>query len=364
MPGNGSNGTNGTTGTGSNTPSTSVIYTSTIISTVVSSASASLIQFSTLSASTSSIQGGLIAPPVPTIVNFTLNEIYDISGAQSAFQQGTSANGTTVTTAQFSTTTEDVDMNIVADLSGAVISYYDNGTDPTSPTSIVLAEIADYAAKIQCSDFQGKGTIDDYSILFQAASKIADETAQMNLAVDVTGFNEFGQAADDLSALFKSFIVKLNTVSVINDLAFLRSISVALRKIWNLSEIFGKFKETILATSAVEIPKSTHDATLMVQNVMSNVNCAMTFINHFVDGNQLAPSSANLSDIEKGVIASAVGTINTWSTLCMQGVNIAMSNSPDMSTIFSANTLFSTNAKLLSYNTSTLRSKLAMYSNI
>lgn len=361
MPGN---GTTGSTGTGTNTPSTSVIYTSTIISTVVSSASASLIQFSTLSASTSSIQGGLIAPPVPTIVNFTLNEVYDISGAQSAFQQGTSANGTTVTTAQFSTTTEDVDMNIVADLSGAVISYYDNGTDPTSPTSIVLAEIADYAAKIQCSDFQGKGTIDDYSILFQAASKIADETAQMNLAVDVTGFNEFGQAADDLSALFKSFIVKLNTVSVINDLAFLRSISVALRKIWNLSEIFGKFKETILATSAVEIPKSTHDATLMVQNVMSNVNCAMTFINHFVDGNQLAPSSANLSDIEKGVIASAVGTINTWSTLCMQGVNIAMSNSPDMSTIFSANTLFSTNAKLLSYNTSTLRSKLAMYSNI
>jgi hypothetical protein len=301
---------------------------------------------------------------VPTIVNFTLNEVQDISGASSAFQQGTSANGTTVTTAQFSTTTEDVDMNIVADLGGAVISYYDNGTDPTSPTSIVLAEIADYAAKIQCSDFQGKGTIDDYAILFQAASKIADETAQMNLAVDVTGFNEFSQAADDLSNLFKSFIVKLNTVSVINDLAFLRSISVALRKIWNLSEVFGKFKETILATSAVEIPKSTHDATVMVQNVMSNVNCAMTFINHFVDGSQLAPSSANLSDIEKGVIASAVGTINTWSTLCMQGVNIAMSNSPDMSTIYSANTLFSTNAKLLSYNTSTLRSKLAMYSNI
>ena len=176
-------------GTGSNTPSTNVIYTSTIISTVVSSASASLIQFSTLSASTSTIQSGLTAPPVPTIVNFTLNEVYDISGAHSAFQQGTSANGTEVTTAQFSTTSVAVDMNIVEDLSGAVVSYYDNETDPTSATSIVLAEIADYAAKIQCSDFQGKGTIDDYSILFQAASKIADETAQMNLAVDVTGFN-------------------------------------------------------------------------------------------------------------------------------------------------------------------------------
>ena len=352
-------------GNGNSSPSTNVIYTSTIVSTVISSAATSLIQFSTLSATTSTLQGSIDAPPVPTIVAFTLNEVQDISGAHITQQQGTAADGTVVTHATFSTTTTvDVDVNIREDLSGAVVSYYDNETDPTSQTSIVLAQIQDYAAKIQCTDFQGKGTVDDYAVLFQAASKIANETAQMNLAVDVTGFNEFGQAADDLSALFNSFIVKLNTVSIINDLSFLQSISIALGKIWNLSEVFGKFKQTILATSAVEIPKSSHDATLMVQSVMSNVNCAMTYINHFVDGSQLAPSSANLSDVEKGVITNAVATINTWSTLCMQGVNLSMSNSPDMSTIFSANKALSTNARALWYNTSTLRSKLAAYSNI
>ena len=73
-----------------------------------------------------------------------------------------------------------------------------------------------YAEKIKCTDFQGKGTINDYANLFEAASKIANETKQIQLDVDIEGFNEFASAADDLSALFAEMTIKLQNVNKIN----------------------------------------------------------------------------------------------------------------------------------------------------
>ena len=286
----------------------------------------------------------------------------DLSGAVVRNQQGQAADGSEVTYVRFNTTDlSNNGLQMTEQLVGVVESYYDDETDPSSPKTVLLNQIKDYAAKIQCSDFQGKGTIEDYSTLFQAASKIANDTKQINLNVDVEGFDEFGQAADDLSKLFNSFIVKLQTVSIIDDLSFLTSISVALGKIYNLSEVFGRFKETILATAKVELPKSAHDATLLVQGVMSNVNCAMSYINHFVDGSQPASSNANLSAYDRNIIDKAVATIDNWSVLCDQGVTIAMSNSPDIQYIKSASDSLKAKSIVLQNNTNLLRSKLALY---
>ena len=140
-----------------------------------------------------------------------------------------------------------------------VESIYDDEV-PSSANTNLLDEIKLYASEIQCSDFHGKGTVDDYTALFNAASKIANDVKQMQMDVDVDGFNEFGQAADELSSLFTSFIARLQNVSIIDDSVFLQSIATALRKIVNLSKVFGKFKETILATSTIKIPKSVQDA--------------------------------------------------------------------------------------------------------
>lgn len=302
---------------------------------------------------------------VPVIVNYTLNEVVDISGARITNQQGTAADGTEVTHVQFQTTDgSGADLTLNENLVGVVTSYYDDEADANSPANLELNKIKDYAAKINCSDFQGKGTIDDYSQLFQAASKIANDVQQMQLDVEVEGFNEFGAAADELSKLFNSFIVKLQTVSVIDDLSFLRSISAALEKIWKLSEVFGRFKETILATATVQIPKSSHDTKLLVQSVMSEVNCAMTYINHFVNPVAGDPADANLSARDRNVINKAVDTIDNWSVLCEQGVSIAMSNDPDIIYISTASGQLKSKASQLTSNTSTLRSKLAMYNII
>ena len=296
------------------------------------------------------------------ITQFTLNEAFDVSGAHITNKQGSAANGTEVTITTFQTTdASNVDLTLTENLVGLVETGYNDEADPNSPQSLILAEIRDYAGKINCTDFQGKGTIDDYSQLFQAASKIANDVTQIKLDVDVEGFNEFGAAADELSKLFNSFIVKLQTVSIIDDIDFLRSIAAALRKIWNLSEVFGRFKETILATATVKVPQSSHDARLLVSTIMSEVGCAMTYINHFVNPLTPAPAAATLTANDRVVINKAVDTIDSWSVLCEQGVTIAMSNNPDIQYFSTASHQLRTNAALLTNNTSTLRGRLAAY---
>ena len=298
----------------------------------------------------------------PTIVNYTLNQTLDISGARIVNQQGVAADGSEVTRVNFQTTDlSGMDLTLTENLVGVVQSFYDDEADQTSQTAIVLNEIKDYAAKINCNEFKGKGTVEDYSELFNAASKIANDVTQMKLDVDVDGFNEFGSAADELSKLFNSFIVKLQTVSIIDDLSFLRSISLALSKIWNLSQVFGRFKETILATATVQVPKSSHDAAILVNSVMSEVNCAMNYVNHFVNPQPGDPASADLSAEERHVINKAVTTIDNWSVLCDQGVYIAMSNNPDIQLISTASSRLKVNASLMTNSTSTLKSKLSRY---
>ena len=144
-------------------------------------------------------------------------------------------------------------------------------------------------------------------------------------------------------------------------MAFLRAVSVALKKIWNLSEVFGKFKQTILATSTIQIPKSTHDTKTVLESVIGNVNCAMKYISHFVDSSSPAPVDANLSTEEKGVIDAAVSTIDSWNVLCEQGVSIAMSNNPDIKYIKTASDQMKNTTQTLKNATNALKTKLASY---
>jgi hypothetical protein len=274
-------------------------------------------------------------------------------------EQYSDASGTVFTDTQFTTVDASSDVQITQDLSGIAFEYYDD-TGDTGKMSI-LAQIKTYADEIQCTNFQGKGTIDDYTELFQAAAKIANESTQMQLDVDIEGFNQFAAAADDLSALFNSFIVKLENVSIIDDTAFLTAVANALGKISNLSKVFGKFKKTILATSTVELPKSAHAAKLLLQQVVGQVNCAMTYINHFVDSSISAPESANLSVEEQNIISGAVATIDNWNILCDQGVSIAMATNPDIKYITESSNVLKQKAQTLTNATALLKSKLTAF---
>ena len=296
---------------------------------------------------------------IPPIVDFSLNSVVTGTGYEINYQQGVSVDGSNVTITTFDTTHPELyDPQIEQNL-GQVVTTYDNTTN--SRTQSVLDEIQLYASQIQCTDFHGKGSIDDYTNLFNAASRIANETKQMHLDIDVEGFDEFGKAADELSQLFNGFIIKLHQVNIIDDYAFLSSIASALSKIVNLSNVFGRFKETILATTTIKLPKSAHDTKVVIEGVMDEINCAMQYIGHFVDSSFNAPAEAELSVDEKNIINKAVETIENWNVLCEYGVSIALETNPDIQFITrSSNELIQT-TNVLKTATNTLKSKLAQW---
>lgn len=296
---------------------------------------------------------------VPPIVDFSLNTTIDGSGYEIKFQQGVSADGSNVTIGLFDTTHPELYDPEIHENLGQVVTTYDDETN--SQTTAVLAQIELYASQIQCSDFHGKGSIDDYNNLFNAAAKIANETKQMQLDIDIEGFEDFGRAADELSAVFNGFIIKLHQVNIIDDFAFLSAIAAALGKIVNLSNIFGKFKETILATTTVKLPKSAHDTKVIIEGVMGEVNCAMKYISHFVDASFSAPSDANLSAEEKNIIDKAVQTIDNWNLLCEHGISVALENNVDIQYISNASEQLKTTSNVLKNATTNLKNKLAQY---
>jgi hypothetical protein len=302
-----------------------------------------------------------IVPVIPDIFTITNKAIITEPGLTIVNESGTDNSNNSVFHTSFTSTNPELYDPDITENFVEVVTTYDDVFDSTNPTALILNDIKLYASKINCTDFQGKGTIDDYANLFEAACKIANETKHVQLDIDIDGFNEFAAAADELSKLFESFTIKLQSVNIIDDTAFLSSILEALKKISHLSDVFGKFKETILTTATIQMPKSAHEASLVVKDVMDEVNCAMGYISYFVNSGQPAPINAELTVIEKNIITKAVTTIDNWNIICDQGVSIAMSSNPDIKYIKNVNTILKQKTTTMTTMTQTLKTKLTSY---
>lgn len=299
--------------------------------------------------------------------DFSVNLI-DISfanGMEIITKTGTKSDGTKEIQILAFTTDPSSDIQIVEKLN-TQIQIYDDEVDPE--INSIIQEISHYASKINCTDFQGKGTIDDYAELFKVASNLAQNTKKTSLDIDIAGFNEFGNAADELSKLFQQYIVKLENMNIINDKNFLHAISVSLKKIWNLSETFGKFKQTILGTSVIKVPKSIQDTRVVIEDIMSDVDCAMKYIHHFISPetdiscNNLC-GNADLSEYEKKMIEESIHTISNWDHLYNKGMKIAISENSDVKFIEEANKIIQTTSNSLKDATSIFKGKLTIYKN-
>ena len=296
------------------------------------------------------------------IVNFTLNTSNVQTGHTITNQQGLNNSNIAITHTKFIDTNSDDVVNITADLLNEAITTYDDASGGL--TSNLYSQISYYASNLNCSSFHGKGTIDDYSQLFIAASQIANDAKQMQLNVDIDGFNDFGNAADNLSALFQSFIIKLENISIIDDSVFLNAVLNALQKIYNLSLIFGKFKTTILATTTVSLPKSAHDTSLLLKDAMKEINCAIDHISYFVSPGSNVLEDAALSASDKSIINNAILTINNWNKLCEEGVSIGMGNNVDIQNIVSINSSLKAKTNIITNVTHILQNKLHGYNLI
>jgi hypothetical protein len=233
-------------------------------------------------------------------------------------------------------------------------------TDSSDDQSLV-EQIRMYAGQINCTDFHGKGTIDDYAILFDAASRLVNETKHVELDVEIEGFNEFAQAADELSTLFSNFTKRLQSVNIIEDTAFLTAILNALRRIVRLTEEFGRFKETIKATNTIQLSDSVGETKRILEGVTDEITCAMNYITHFTSPDGTVVPSAELSSDDKNAIQRSVQTLNAWSEICNHGVSIAMMNDPDVRYIQQTNQLFMQQSVLLKQASSKLRGRYAAY---
>jgi len=224
----------------------------------------------------------------------------------------------------------------------------------------ILSQIKLCASQIKCDNFHGKGSIDDYAELFSAASQIANQTNTIALDINIDGFNEFAQAADDLSAIFQNFTSKLQNVNIINDKTFLTSILIALEKIVNLSNTFSKFKETILATSTIEMPKSISITSTIISEVSDEIDCAMQYINHFAIPDPTL-TKAILSPGDKLIIEKATSTINSWNSIVSNGVSVTMSNNADIHSITNQNQHFLSKTTHLKLATNAIKNKFLYY---
>jgi hypothetical protein len=120
-------------------------------------------------------------------------------------------------------------------------------------------------------------------------------------------------------------------------------------------------KETILATTSVQLPKSAHDTAVILSGVMDEINCAMQYISHFVDASYNNPADCELSPDEKNVINKAVETIDTWNILCEQGVVVSLQHNPDIQFIKKASDELVETTNVLKHATSSLRTKMAKF---
>jgi hypothetical protein len=298
---------------------------------------------------------------IPPIVSITEQNTVDQTGLRIINTQGFDSSGNSAQTVEFISTQPDIYDPDITEHLVEIVEIVDDVSSPLSKNGEIVSQISVFASKIQCTDFQGKGTIDDYANLFEAACRIANETRHIELDVDIDGFNEFAKAAEDLSKLFVNFTRKLQNVNIINDSVFLSAVLNALEKIYNLSEAFGKFKETVIMTTTIQLPKSIKDTSVIVQGVMTELDCAMDYITNFVNPISPPPPGSELSVIEKNIISQAVSTIDSWNVICEQGVSIAMSSNTDIQYIQRANVSLKQKTVILNSVTTTLRTKLSNY---
>jgi tetrahydromethanopterin S-methyltransferase subunit F len=324
---------------------------------------------------TSDISGGVtydisgVTYTSPQIVTDLSSTTITGTGYEIEHAEGKDEDGDDLKKTTFDTTEPELyDPQIHQDLNQTIETYNDmSGVDLSgnlSQTSALFEEIKDYASQLQCSDFHGKGSIEDYNALFEAASRIANDTKQIELDVDMEGFNEFAQAADDLSSLFEGFILKLSNVSVITDVNFLTSVVAALKRIVNLSETFGRFKQTVFSTSAIQLPKSAFDTKVVLDGVMDEINCAMQYIDHFVNPTDPSLNEAALSPEEKEIIQKSVDTIDNWNNMAQYGVTIAMSNDENIQCIQQYSQDLKVKKNSLVTASASLRAKLAAFNII
>jgi hypothetical protein len=198
------------------------------------------------------------------------------------------------------TNTELVSENVqVYETEKTTINQYED-----AETCAILNQINNYASKIDITDFQNKGRIEDYLSLIQNAQNIVNQNKTHNLNVDLTQYNSLGSVADELSELFNQLTINVQQQATIVDKDFLNGLLSTMQKLYNLSNVFGKFKQVMTTEVVLNVPKSLTNVEKTLQKVSTTLASASNYITYFADSSsvtdqniisnsQLAPDDLN-----------------------------------------------------------------------
>lgn len=302
--------------------------------------------YSIITTSQYSVLNGQVIDESGKVINTT--QIVTTNGIVSTTTYCGTDGSTTINITDTKLTSENIKLS---EIEKAIVNQYDD-----NETSAILNQINDYASKIEISDFQNKGRIEDYLSLIQNAQNIVNQNKTHNINVDLTQYNNLGSVADELSELFNQLTVNVQQEATIVDKDFLNGLLSTMQKLYNLSNMFGKFKQVMSTELVVNVPKSLSSVENTLQKVSATLASASSYITYFADSSSVTDenviSNSQLAPCDLNNIQQSIDILSTSQT------NINNLIDERVSTITSNINLLSSNITSLSNSLSKLKLKI------
>jgi hypothetical protein len=209
-----------------------------------------------------------------------------------------------------------------------------NSEFPWSEDDTVMGQINALVNLIDSARAQGMGTITDYTALLNMANDIS---GTVNLNIDISGLQAVAAQAEAYGAIFETIQNTLEQVTTINDLTVLGNIKAELQKIADMYTQLGRLKLQIYRTSTLQIPNSISEMTTKLNQVYSNLDTTLNYLDYFNDPNSVAkPTNADINAQDAAAIAAATGALQMYSTLVQSQATVNPTGNTQVSNLTTA----------------------------
>jgi hypothetical protein len=178
-----------------------------------------------------------------------------------------------------------------------------NYVEPSPESKKILCEIDGYIDNIRCEKIMGKGSIDDYKVLFQKVFEYSDELAsqKITLDMDMKKLDNFADSAEQLTENISNLTIKLKSIIAVNDIKFLNDFKDKVRKISKLYETIEEFQKTIIESSELYIPTTLEKVNNKLCKIIQEIDKSMIYLDNFTEivENKIVPNDASISNITR-----------------------------------------------------------------
>lgn len=200
----------------------------------------------------------------------------------------------------------------------------------TAESQLLLQQIADLQAKINCPSVQHMGSVQDYADLFKKAHEYINTVGEknVNLVLDTSALEKFAAEAKIYSEMFSEVEMRFNRISSVDDTEVLRKIKSYLVDIALMYENIQKFHATITTTSVLQVPDSVKTVSELLTSVSESIECSIPYLEFFADNTtvltQEQQARAELAEDDKAAIVAAIRSLDLWLDMINNEANVTM----------------------------------------